>query len=259
MTATLTALLLLGPAFPDVEPKPLEPTYMPGGGVLSADRKTAFVQGEKGTLLALDAATGKVRWSVARRLRPLLADDKRLFAWERMPKRADQLRLVVLDAASSKALKEIGPATLPDWANVNAGHGNAFGVVARLDGDKLLVVWEAKSWYEGGVPPSRERTERSAYHGTGEFKFNLKDGKVMEAGRKVARGTRPAVKIVSRVPADRWVKRGTGVSASGGKIKAGGLTLSAEKQDGELVARNAKGMVVWRRGLLGVEELSPLP
>jgi hypothetical protein len=261
VAATFTALLFIVPALADVEPKPPASTHMPGGGVLSPDRKTAYLLDDKGRLLALDVAMGKPRWSVERpgRLRPLLATDKQLFAWERMPKRADQLRLVVLDVASGKVVKEIGPATLPEWVRVNAGHGNSFGAVARLDGNTLVLVWEAKSWYEGGVPPTPEITERRANHATGEFKFGLKDGKVTEAGRKVARGTRPVVKIVSRVSADRWVKCGTSVRASGGSVKAGGLTLSAEKQDGELVARNARGKVVWRLAILGVVELSPLP
>ena len=155
----LFALVLLDRGLPCAAAIPAPPLALPGGSVADPDGKVGFVPNTAGGIDALDLASGKLLWDTKEAPRPLLATADRLFAQAPIGGKANQVRFVVLDTTrKGKRLVESQPLSFPGWVSVSVAHGRSFGSTGRLDGDALLLIWQARSWYAGGAGRPRRQS-----------------------------------------------------------------------------------------------------
>jgi len=83
-------------------------------GVADPGAARAFVHDRAGTVLALDLATGQVRWRAGTALRPLSVVGDVVVAARVASRNA--IELVMLDAGDGHELRASEPLALPDWA-----------------------------------------------------------------------------------------------------------------------------------------------
>jgi hypothetical protein len=207
--------------------EPQTPRHLPGGGVADPAGKTGFVPNPSGGIDALDLATGKLLWSSKDANRPLFATADRLFAQK-------QASLIVLDTTQEgKAVREAKSIALPNWASVEPGYGQSYRGSVRLNGDTLLLSWEARAFYAGGAAPTPEIEKRARKAASGVARLDLKTGKLdsLDADQVAAGKFFP-------MPADAI------------NSKAGALTLSVK--DGS--AKNPKNIFEKRRTLQAINE-----
>ena len=148
------------------------PRQLPGGGVADPAGKTGFFPNTSGGIDALDLATGKLLWSSKDANRPLLATADRLFAQKRAS-------LFVLDIAQEgKTVREAKPIAFPGWVSVETDYGRSYRGSTRLDGDTLLLSWEAGASYAGGARPTPEIEKRERKSASGVARLDGKTGKL---------------------------------------------------------------------------------
>lgn len=132
-------------------------------GVADADAARAFVSDRAGTVLALDLATGGVRWRAGPGLRPLSVVGDVVVA-ARVAGR-NRLELVMLDAGDGHELRTSEPLALPDWAQPSLHDTPDYALRADAEGGSVVLRWSAQARYRGGAPPSamvQAATERQA-------------------------------------------------------------------------------------------------
>lgn len=194
----LFALPLLAAPVPEAGPggKPLP------GGVADPAGKVGFVTGADGGLDAIDLATGKKLWASNLATKAVAADGKRVVA---LAGKANELRVVTLDAADGKKLAESETLKLPQWAVVRLGvvasdAGRAFAVTTRLEKDALLVRWQANAWYWGGARPTPEIEQAARKSADGVARFDLASGKIDAVEKAVwpAAEPGPTVEVAGR-------------------------------------------------------------
>lgn len=203
------------------------PRQLPGGGVADPAGKTGYFPNTSGGTDALDLATGKLLWSSKDANRPLLATADRLFAQKRAS-------IFVMDTAQEgKTVREAKSIAFPGWVSVETDYGRSYRGSARLDGDTLLLSWEARAFYAGGARPPPELEKRERKEASGVARLDLKTGKL------------------DSLDADQ-VAAGKFFPLPAGTInpKAGALTLVLK--DGS--AKNPKNMFEKRRTLQAVNE-----
>jgi len=135
--------------------KLISPVLMPGPGVADPAGKVGFFPSKTGGIDALDLASGKVLWTSKEANRPLLASRDRLFAQKNLDK-ANQIRVVVLDASDGKRVLESEVIAHPYWVSVSVAYGLTYRSSARLDINALWLCWEGHAFYAGGAPPPPE-------------------------------------------------------------------------------------------------------
>jgi hypothetical protein len=149
------------------------------GGVADSAGKVAFVTGETGAIEALDCESGKVLWTSKDATKPLAVMGKKLIAQVAEKRKANAVRIVVLDGAQEgKKLLESDAITFPDWVSTGLTHGRSFASSAAFDKNDLLFKWDARSWYAGGARPTPEIEKAARREAHGVARVNLETGKV---------------------------------------------------------------------------------
>ena len=145
-------------------------------GVISPDGKTVFIAGKDG-VEAVDAATGKSKWSAKSPARPLLVANGVVLAWA--AEGESKIALVGFDAESGAKAFAAKPVPTADWAVVGAeGQGKSFAILAKQDGDGVVVGWVARASYFGGAAPTPEIEEAARKRAAGYVRLTLKDGQM---------------------------------------------------------------------------------
>jgi outer membrane protein assembly factor BamB len=121
-------------------------------GVADPGAARAFVHDRAGTVLALDLATGEVRWRAGTGLRPLSVVGDVVVA-ARVARR-NAIELVMLDARDGRELRVSEPLALPDWAQASLEDTPDSTLRAEAEGGAVVVRWTARARYRGGAPPS---------------------------------------------------------------------------------------------------------
>lgn len=231
------------------------PVALPGGGVAEPDGKVGYVPNPSGGIDALNLADGTRLWDTREAPRPLLATADRLFVQAPVRGKANQVRILVLDATQKgKRLLESQPVTFADWVSVGVTYGRSFALAARLDGEGgLLLTWTARSWYAGGARPTPEIERRARRAASGVAHVDLKTGRVEALeGDKVPKGT------------PRTVPGEVRSAKVGGRVysiedKPGGVPGRPFQRKRTLRAADDNGKVLWERAIAGPVFLQPLP
>lgn len=179
---TLAALLVAAPLHAADAPAPGVPVA--GIGVVSGDQKTVFLPAKDGGIEAIDLATGKILWTNKDASKLAGASDKLVLAWTGNEKKANEFRVVTLDAETGKTVGKSDPIAMPDWAVTGKTHGRTFRTAAKADGESVTVVWQAGAFYAGGAAPTPEILAAAKKDASGIAKFDLKTGKVTPANGK---------------------------------------------------------------------------
>ncbi len=121
-------------------------------GVADPGAARAFVHDRAGTVLALDLATGQVRWRAGTALRPLSVVGDVVVAARVASRNA--IELVMLDAGDGHELRASEPLALPDWAQASLDDTPDYTLRAEAEGGTVVLRWAAQARYRGGAPPS---------------------------------------------------------------------------------------------------------
>jgi hypothetical protein len=177
----VAALLVAVPLYAADAPAPGVPVV--GVGIISGDQKTVFLPAKDGGIEAVDLARGTVQWTNKDAAKLAGASDKLVLAWVG-DKKANEFRVVALDAETGKTVGKSDPIGLPDWAATAKTWGRTFRTAATTDGESVTVVWNAGAFYAGGARPTPEIEAAARKNESGTVKFNLKTGKVTVIDRK---------------------------------------------------------------------------
>ena len=178
----VAALFVAAPLHAAEVPPPAVPVV--GVGMLSADQKTVFLPAKDGGVEAVDLMRGLVMWTNKDGGKLAGGSDKLILAWAGDEKKANTFRVVALDAATGKTVGKSDPISLPDWAVTTKTWGKTFRTAATVDGDSVVVVWNAGAFYAGGARPTPEIEAAARKNEVGAVKFDLKTGKVTKLDRK---------------------------------------------------------------------------
>jgi PQQ enzyme repeat len=121
-------------------------------GIADPAAARAFVHDRAGTVLALDLATGEVRWRAGAGLRPLSVVGDVVVAARVAGRNA--IELVMLDAGDGRELRASEPLALPDWAQASLDDTPDYALWAEPEGGGVVLRWSARTRYRGGAPPS---------------------------------------------------------------------------------------------------------
>jgi hypothetical protein len=121
-------------------------------GVAAPGAARAFVHDRAGAVLALDLATGEVRWRAGTALRPLSVVGDVVVAARVAGRNA--IELVMLDAGDGRELRASEPLALPDWAQASLDDTPDYTLRAEAEGGTVVLRWSAQARYRGGAPPS---------------------------------------------------------------------------------------------------------
>src|SRR5262249_618747 len=155
-----------------------------GVGILSPSGKVLFLPSATGGLEAAALFNGKTLWQAKDASKPLLATDEKVFAQASVKGKRNQVKVVVLDARTGERLLESGVIAFPDWVSVPRDYGLSFRSAGRLHKRDLVLAWEARAFYEGGVPPpafgpdGKPYVDPNAKQAGGAVRVNLSSGKV---------------------------------------------------------------------------------
>jgi hypothetical protein len=148
-------------------------------GVADPGGRTGFVANAHGGIDALDLATGELLWQIDGAKRPALADDDRLFAWA--PAKPNGLRILAFKRQEGgRRLMESEPVLFPEWVRVEDGPGHSLTAHWRLEKGRLILDWEARSWYSGGHATPQAEAENRRY-ADGQVRIDVETGKVETA------------------------------------------------------------------------------
>jgi hypothetical protein len=155
-----------------------------GVGVVSGDQKAVFLPAKDGGVEAVDLASGRVLWTNKDATKLAGASDKLVLTWVGDEKKPNAFRVVAMNAETGQTAGKSDPIALPDWAATAKTWGRTFRTAARVDGEAVVVVWQAGAFYSGGARPTPEIEAAARKNESGLIKFDLKSGKVTPANGK---------------------------------------------------------------------------
>lgn len=145
-------------------------------GVADPGAARAFVHDRAGTVLALDLATGEVRWRAGTGLRPLSVVGDLVVAARVAGRNA--IELVMLDARDGRELRASEPLALPDWAQASLEDTPDSTLRAEAEGGAVVLRWTARARYRGGAPPSAMVQAAAEREARGAARVDLDSGAV---------------------------------------------------------------------------------
>jgi hypothetical protein len=146
------------------------------GGVDDAAGHTAFVQGPRGGIDAVDVASGRILWADAAPQRPLaLAGDRLLVE---VQTNAD-VRLAVRPAhAGARPLAVSDPLPFPSWLARAGARGRRFESAAEPIGrERVRYRWSARAEPTGGMHPAQSEEAPAPRVVAGELTVDLATAK----------------------------------------------------------------------------------
>ena len=155
-----------------------------GIGILAPSGKVLVLPSASGGIETVALHSGKALWESSAAAKPLLVTDDKVFAQAAVKGKKNQVKLVVLDAVTGERLAESEVISFPEWASVERDYGLSFRSAAHLEKGGLVYVWEARAFYEGGVPPpdfgpdGKPYKDPNAKEDYGAFRMNLSNGKL---------------------------------------------------------------------------------
>jgi hypothetical protein len=256
MTFALLAAGLVGagPAAPKAAP------LVCGVGVAAPSGRVLYLPGVTGGIEAVALFNGKQLWEARDASRPLMGTADRVYALAQVEGKRNQLKVVVLDAATGESLLRSETITFPDWVSLKRDFGLRFAVAARPDKDGLLLVWKARRFHDGGEPlpefgpDGKPYVDPNAKKAGGALRVDLETGKATPAGDYQPRD--------EEFPEDE--------PTNAGATKLNGWVLRVEEKSPEpgfpqtptlrtLRARKADGSRSWERRIAGEPYLPPRP
>ncbi len=152
------------------------------GGVAEPDGSIGCVEAVGGRIVCLDLATGEqLAWSDAP-MRPLLLRNGRLVAWAVSPDRSNVVQPLVGEITTGEfAPRGLEPVELPDWTDPVHDDPGQFTLDATIQGELLVLRWEAHSRYEGGAGPPEFLEEAATNDAGGLVSIDLGSGAVLGA------------------------------------------------------------------------------
>lgn len=231
-------------------PRAITPQGLPGGTVASPDLKIGYLPNSANGVDAVDLTSGAVLWTARNAPRPLLATSEQVYAEAPVAGSANKVRIVVLDAATGRRLKESPEIVLPAWASTSLTYGRSYGSTAAMVKDDFLLIWEARAWYAGGARPTPEMERRARKEASGVFRIDFDAGKIEAMDADKAPPGLPTI-----APEPNIVKGPDKVFTLIEKLQgAGGLEWKRT-----LEVRDKAGEVLWQRSLRSRHRLLPLP
>jgi hypothetical protein len=230
------------------------PVLLPAGGVADPAGQVGYFRNTSGGIDALDLETGKLLWATREASHPLLATADRLFAHAPVPKKANGVRVVVLDVKNQgKRVLESQGVMFPEWVSVGPGHGRSFAATARLAPQGLLLIWNARAWYAGGAQPTPEIEQAARKSASGVVRVDPASGQVAALeGARVPKG------MPTTVPAPTdTVKLGTRVYRYTDRPSEDKRKPFQVRRT--LQAADAAGKVLWRHEIFAPVFLPPPP
>lgn len=151
---------------------------LPGRGLTATGGEVGYFPAAKGGLEAIDLTTGKLLWTSEEASSPLAVDGSRLYARAIVKGKPNELRVVALTTKGGKLDLKSDPVELPDWVAIGSQHGRLFATGASPDKGGLLLSWEARGWYSGGIAPSPKMQADARKSASGSVRVDLETGKV---------------------------------------------------------------------------------
>jgi hypothetical protein len=185
-------LLAAAPLLLPQQPQGPKAPSLPASVFLMPSGKTLVMPNSDGGCEAIDVASGKPQWSVARVTQILGVNRDRLLVIRLADDKPQHVRVVALDPASGKSLSVSGDFTFradlvweaqgkdfpvpPSkdsriWSPVSSG-GYTLSVRPLLQKDQLFLVWQARDVPTGGAP-------RPGFGGAGIVRVDLESGKAV--------------------------------------------------------------------------------
>jgi len=173
----VSSFLLLLPGLAMRADDPAKPTgvIVCNLGVLAPSGKVLFLPATSG-VEAIAVFNGKPLWEAKDTGVPLLATADYVVSQIQVKGKKNQVKLVVLDATTGERLRISDAIEFPDWVSVPLDFGHRFRSAARLDKNKVLFVWEAYTFSDGGGPPPDP--DPNAKRAAGAFRLDVKSGRV---------------------------------------------------------------------------------
>jgi hypothetical protein len=157
----------------------IKPIFLPAG-VAGTDKRAGYVADNSGGMEALDLSKGEPIWRSEITARPLIVKENRLTALQRPAQgKENALQLVMLDRnEQGKLLLESDTILFPDWVAAGIVTNESFNYRVRVEGNDLLLEWEAHARYRGGAPPPAYIQAQATKAANGIARIDLKTGKV---------------------------------------------------------------------------------
>jgi hypothetical protein len=247
-TVTSCLLLLSGLAMrADGPPKAASVTVC-NLGVLAPSGKVLFLPGTNG-VEAISVFNGKPLWEAKDTGVPLLATADYVVSQIPVKGKKNQVKLVVLDAATGERLRISDAIEFPEWVSVPLDFGHRFRSAARLDKNNVLFVWEAYTFSDGGeLPPHPDPNAKRA---AGAFQLDVKSGRASAVKEVQPREGELPDWTLAQTKHDGWVFRVEEKSPEPGFPHV--LTTRI------LIAERLDGKGSWKRPLVGQPHLPPRP
>ena len=171
-----------------------------GEGVVDEKGSTLTVAGAAGKIQALDAASGRVKWS-SDSVGRVIATAGGKVAVEAAAGNA--VKILLLDAEAGTLLSTSPALTLPEWVSTSPANGRSFAARASMDRSTLVYDWEATASYAGGAPPPPEIEKAARKNAAGRVsidlaKNTLTSGPLPSEALQALRSTAATVKIGKR-------------------------------------------------------------
>jgi hypothetical protein len=142
-------------------------------GVADQDRQVAVVHDQRGSLIAVDLASGTVRWRGGVNLRPCsIVGDSVVAA---RVNAQHELTIVTTRLNDGREEWSTPPIALPGWVRPTLDDRPEFELRAETHGQQVALHWVARARYRGGAAPSQQVLARQAEDAAGVVRLNLAD------------------------------------------------------------------------------------
>lgn len=153
-----------------------QPSLIPRG-IADAEGAHGYVRAAD-ALVAVDLATGAVRWRSPAPARPLVLVEGLLAAARGAGPHGFQL--ASLDVRDGGERLTSGVVPLPPWVVFSLDDGPGFALRAAADGREAVVQWVARARYGGGAPPPPEVAAAAQHDARGTVRFDPQSGTLRE-------------------------------------------------------------------------------